>query len=94
MNGKKQPTNIKITAQELRNICSQYEFNEDTKLTDDDDTYMIKRAMTKLDKSDFIIYCLYLELETKTAVAEVLGISRISATRIIKNIENEIKKNL
>lgn len=94
MNGKKQQIQIKITAQEIRNICSQYEFKEDCKLIDDDKSYSIKKAMSKLDKSDFIIYCLFLELGTKTEVAEVLGISRISTTRIIKNIENEIKKYL
>ena len=89
---KKQQIDIKITPQEIRNICSQYEFKEDCKLTDTDESYSIKKAMSKLEKSDFIIYCLYLELETKTAVSEILGISRISTTRIIQKIENEIKK--
>lgn len=88
----KKPMEIKITAKEIKNICSQYEFNEDCKMKDDDKSYSIKKAMSKLDKSDFIIYCLYMDLETKTKVAEVLGISRISTIRIIKNIENEIKE--
>lgn len=94
MSTKKHPTDVNITAKELRNICGQYEFNEDCSFIDTDDSYMIKKAMSKLEKSDFIIYCLYLELGTKTAVSEILGISRISTTRIIKNIEEEIKKNL
>jgi DNA-directed RNA polymerase specialized sigma subunit len=91
---KKQPIEFNITAQEIRNICSQYDFNEDSKLIDDDRSYSIKKAMSKLDRSDFVIYCLYLELGTKTDVAHLLGISRISATRIIKNIENEIKQKI
>lgn len=93
MTTKKQPKiELKITSQEIRNICEQYAFNEDTKLKDTDESYAVKKAMSKLDKSDFIIYCLFLELETKTAVAEVLGLSRISTTRIIKQIENHIKE--
>lgn len=94
MSTKKQATEIKITSNEIRNICSQYEFNENSKLIDDDRSYSIKKAMSKLEKSDFIIYCLFMELGTKTEVAEVLGISRISATRLIKNIENEIKQKI
>ena len=89
---KKQPIEFNITAQEIRNICSQYDFNEDSKLTDDDRSYAIKKAMSKLDRSDYVIYCLYLELGTKTDVAHLLGISRISATRIIKQIEEHIKE--
>ena len=92
MNGKKQQIQIKITAQEIRNICGQYEFNEDCKLKDDDKSYSIKKAMSKLDKSDFIIYCLFFEFGTKTEVSEVLGISRISTTRILKEIEEHIKE--
>lgn len=92
MTTKKQPIELKITSQEIRNICSQYKFTEDSKLIDDDRSYSIKKAMDKLEKSDFIIYCLFMELGTKTEVAEVLGISRISATRIIKQIENHIRE--
>ena len=92
MTTKKQPIELKITSQEIRNICEQYAFNEDTRLKDTDESYAVKKAMSKLEKSDFIIYCLFLELETKTAVAEVLGLSRISTTRIIKQIEEHIKQ--
>ena len=92
MTTRKQPIELKITSQEIRNICEQYAFNEDTRMKDTDESYAVKKAMSKLDKSDFIIYCLFLELETKTAVAEVLGLSRISTTRIIKQIENHIKE--
>ena len=92
MTTNKQATEIKITSSEIRNICSQYEFNENSKLIDDDRSYSIKKAMDKLEKSDFIIYCLFMELGTKTEVAEVLGISRISATRNIKQIEEHIRE--
>lgn len=92
MTTRKQPIELKITSQEIRNICEQYAFNEDTRMKDTDESYAVKKAMSKLDKSDFIIYCLFLELETKTAVAEVLGLSRISTTRIIRQIENHIKE--
>lgn len=86
----KQQTDIKISAAEIKNIVQSYEI--DTINSDDDRTYSIKKALEKIEVSDKIIYLLYLELGTKTAVAEVLGISRISATRIIKRIENDIKE--
>lgn len=89
---KKQQIKLNITGAEIRNIVNSYEI--DTIYADDDVTYAIKKAMNTLDASDKIIYCLYLELGTKTQVAEVLGISRISATRIIKSIEEHIKKLL
>lgn len=88
----RKPIEIKITSQELRNICSQFELDKDSIFSDDDRSYAIKKAMSKLEKSNYIIYCLYLELESKTAVAEVLGLSRISTTRIVKQIENHIKE--
>lgn len=86
----KQQTDIKISAAEIKNIVQSYEI--DTINSDDDRTFSIKKALEKIEVSDKIIYLLYLELGTKTAVAEVLGISRISATRIIKRIENDIKE--
>lgn len=88
---KRQQIDLNITAREIKNICSLYEFNEDSKLIDDDRSYSIKKAMSELEKSDYVIYCLFLELGTKTDVARVLGISRISASRIIKQIEEHIK---
>lgn len=94
MTTKKRQIDLNITAREIKNICSLYEFNEDSKLIDDDRSYSIKKAMSELEKSDYVIYCLFLELGTKTDVARVLGISRISASRIIKNIETEIKNKI
>ena len=88
MTTPKKQTEVNITAQELRNICDQFKVNDN----DDDTTYAIKKAMEKLEKSDFIIYCLYLELGTKTDVGKILGISRVSASRIIKQIESHIKE--
>ena len=91
MSGKRRQTDLNITSSELRAICSQYECDI---LADDDDSYAVKKAMQSLDKSDFIIFCLYMELGTKTDVGKVLGISRVSASRIINNIEKEIKEKL
>ena len=86
MNGN--TVKLKISPQEVKNIVSQYDINDN----DTDESYAIKQAMNKLELSDKIIYCLYMELGTKTAVADVLGISRISTTRIIKQIEDHIKQ--
>lgn len=83
----KQTPQLKINAKELKNILEQYEPN----LDDTDETYTIKKALNKLDRADKIIYCIYLEVGTKTQTANILGISRISCAKIIKEIESKIK---
>lgn len=72
--------NINITAKELRAICKEYEYNEQEHLMldegEDERPYLIKKAMTHLDKSDYIIFCLYMEYKSERKVASLLGCSR------------------
>lgn len=85
-----QRNSLNISAKEIKNIVKSYEI--ETVFSDDDRSYYIKEALNCMETSDKIIYLLYLELGTKTDVAKLLGISRISASRIIKNIEAQIKE--
>lgn len=72
--------NIKITAKELRAICKEYEYDKEAHLMldegEDERPFLIKRAMTHLEKSDFIIFCLYMEYKSERKVAQLLGCSR------------------
>lgn len=71
---------INITPKELRAICKEYEYNEQEHLMldegEDERPHLIKKAMTHLDKSDFIIFCLYMEFKSERKVASLLGCSR------------------
>lgn len=72
--------NLNITAKELKAICKEYEYNEQEHLMldegEDERPHLIKKAMTNLDKSDYIIFCLYMEYKSERKVASLLGCSR------------------
>jgi len=84
---EKEPITIDISKQELKNIMEQ--FKPDT-LRDNEQFYRYKEAMTHLDKSDQIIFCLYAELESERKVAELLGVSRSPIHKIISKIRQQI----
>lgn len=82
---------LEVSATEIRNILSQYIPNE---LTDTEEVYNIKKAMQKLDKSDLIIYTLYLELQSERKTAQLLGISRTPLHSIVARVKNEIIEHI
>lgn len=84
---EKEPITIDIKPQELRNILEQ--FRPDM-LRDNEDLYKYKDALSHLEKSDQIIFCLYAELESERKVAELLGVSRSPIHKIITNIRKQI----
>lgn len=90
--------NINITPKELKAICKQYEYdeNEHMMMTDEEDerTYLIKKAMSYLLPSDFIIFCLYMEYQSERKVAKILNCSRTPIHREIMNIKQQILKYL
>ena len=90
--------NINITPKELRAICKEYEYNEEEHLMLDEDEderpFLIKKAMTHLDKSDFIIFCLYMEYKSERKVAALLGCSRTPLHTNLVKIKKEIKEHL
>lgn len=71
---------INITPKELRAICKEYEYDEQAHLLldegEDERPHLIKKAMTNLDQSDYIIFCLYMEYKSERKVASLLGCSR------------------
>lgn len=86
---EKESHTIEISPKELRNIMSQFEPNM---LTDDEETYKLKEAIQKLDKSDAIIFSLYTEMESERKVADVLGVSRSPIHKILTKIKEQILK--
>ena len=80
-----------VNPKELRAICSEYAFDEDTAIFEEDTrVYAIKKALSQLDKADFILWCLYMELQSERKVAKQLGVSRTPINKAIKRIKNTI----
>lgn len=83
---------IQIDPKELKAICKEYEFDPDTALFEEDErVYQIKEALTKIDRADFIIFSLYMEMQSERKVAKQLGVSRTPINRAIKRIKQQIK---
>lgn len=80
-----------VNPKELKAICSEYAFDEDTAIFEEDTrVYAIKKALSTLDKADYILWCLYMELQSERKVAKQLGVSRTPINKAIKRIKQEI----
>lgn len=90
--------NIKITPKELKSICKEYEYNEEEHMLCDEGEnetpHLIKRAMSYLDKADYIIFCLYLEYQSERKVADLLGCSRTPLHMLLVKIKKQIIERL
>ena len=81
----------KINPKEVRAICSEYAFEEENAMWEEDKrVYAIKKALASLDKADYIIWCLYMEMQSERKVAKQLGVSRTPINKAIKRIKREI----
>ena len=58
---------------------------------EDERVYDIKEALTKIDRADFIIFSLYMEMQSERKVAKQLGVSRTPINRAIKRIKQQIR---
>lgn len=89
---------INITPKELRAICKEYEYDEEAHLMldegEDERPFLIKKAMQKLDKSDYIIFCLYMEYKSERKVAQLLGCSRTPLHLLLTKVKKQIQDYL
>ena len=63
-------------------------------MTDEEEIYQIKQVVDNLQEVDRIIFLLYTELHSFTALSTILGISRSSCYWTVKRIREEIKEKL
>lgn len=95
---KKRINNLTITTKELKAICKEYEYNEEEHLMldegEDERPHLIKKAMSQLDKADFIIFCLYMEYKSERKVASLLGCSRTPLHNNLEKTKKQIHKLL
>lgn len=80
-----------VNPKELKAICKEYEFDDDNAIWEEEPrVYAIKKALSKIDKADYIIFCLYMELQSERKVAKQLGVSRTPVNKTIKRIKSQI----
>lgn len=87
-------TQISLTHKEVKMICEDYTIKEGDNLIYDDEHYNYLLALSKLDKSDFILFCLYAHYQSERKVAKILGMSRTPIHSQLKKIREQILNNL
>lgn len=86
-----QEQTLKISPEELRAIMKEYEYDDDVMNDEDERVRKVKRAMTKLQMADRIIFCLYMELGASRKVGMVLGVSHSTILKEVNRIKREIR---
>lgn len=82
---------LNIKPEELRAILKEYEYDGDIMCDDDERVRAIKKALTKLNEADRIIFCLYMDLGASRKVGKVLGVSHSTILKEINRIKMEIR---
>ena len=94
---EKKTQTIDISREELRRITDEYKYDPEQEFWDldgDDRVWKVKKAMSRLDISDYIIYCLYLELRSERKLAALLGMSRTPIHKYLVKVKSQIISNL
>lgn len=80
-----------INPEELKAILADYKYNDDIMCDDDERVLAVKKAISKLNDPDRIIFCLYMDLGGSRKVGKVLGVSRTTVLKEINRIKMEIR---
>ena len=89
--GKKKCRNLENIQPVLKRALEEYKPDI---LEDSEEIYQIKQAVDNLQEVDRIIFLLYTELHSFTALSAILGISRSSCFWTVKRVREEIKEKL
>lgn len=85
---------ITLTSSELRAIMAEYAYEESIFNDEDDKATKVKKALSKINEADRILYCLYLEYGSSRKVGKILGCSRTTILKLVTKIRQEIIDNL
>ena len=94
---EKKTQTIDISREELRKITDEYKYDPEAYFWDLDTdvrVWKVKKAMSMLDISDYIIFCLYLELRSERKLAALLGMSRTPIHKYLVKVKSQIINNL
>ena len=89
--GKKKCRNLENIQPVLKRALEEY---KPSIFRDSEEMYRIKQVVDNLQEVDRIIFLLYTELRSFTALSAILGISRSSCFWTVKRIREEIKEKL
>lgn len=89
--GKKKCRNLENIQPVLKRALEEYLPDV---MEDSEEMYRIKQVVDNLQEVDRIIFLLYTELHSFTALSAILGISRSSCFWTVKRIREEIKEKL
>ena len=89
--GKKKCRNLKNIQPVLKRALEEYLPNV---MEDDERIYQIKQVVDNLQEVDRIIFLLYTESHSFTALSAILGITRSSCFWTVKRTREEIKEKL
>ena len=89
--GRKKCRNLENIQPVLKRALEEYSPNV---MTEEEEMYQIKQVVDNLQEVDRIIFLLYTELHSFTALSAILGISRSSCFWTVKRIREEIKEKL
>lgn len=89
--GKKKCRNLENIQPVLKKALDEY---KPSIFRDSEDLYKLKTIVNNLPEVDRIIFLLYTELRSFTALSTILGISRSSCFWAVKRIREEIKRKL
>lgn len=79
-----------ITPSELKQICDEFTLKEGDELRYNDETYNLLLKLSKLDRADFIIFCLYAHYQSERKTASVLGLSRTPIHKTLVQIREKL----
>lgn len=85
---------ITIRPDELRAILAEYEYDPDVMNNDDERVLEIKKAISKLNEPDRIIFVLYCDIGSSRKLGKILGVSRSTVLKEINRIKLEIRSKM
>lgn len=83
-----------INPKTLKDILSEYAFNDDIMCQEDERTMATKWALSQIPEADRILFCLYLDLGASRKVGTLLGVSHSTILKEMHRIKTMIKSEL
>lgn len=85
---------IAIKPDELRAILADYRYDDDIMNEEDERVLQVKKAISKLNEPDRIIFCLYCDIGSSRKLGKILGVSRSTVLKEINRIKLEIRSKM
>lgn len=85
---------ISITPKELKDIMAEYKFDDDVMCDDPQKVRVAKKALSRINDADRIIFCLALDKESSREVGKILGCSHSTVLKQLAKIKKDIMREV